>query len=143
MTAVFQVIKMGIWNKISDYNDAIDSSDESSSNINDIAIKKIDLRNKNNKCFNGYSEKISNYIAAGITSVILIEWLRSGNIVLHNILGCSLSIVFISTLKFPSLKIAALCLTGLLIYDVFWVFFSEYFFSDNVMVAGLSLFIIL
>jgi hypothetical protein len=42
--------------------------------------------------------------------------------------------VFISTLRFPSLKIAALCLSLLVVYDIFWVFCSEYFFTQNVMV---------
>jgi signal peptide peptidase-like protein 3 len=70
-----------------------------------------------------------------LTCIITFEWIRSGNFWCHNILGCALCIVFITTLRFPSLKIAALCLILLLVYDMFWVFFSEYIFSDNVMVA--------
>lgn len=37
-------------------------------------------------------------------------------------------------MRLPSLKVSTLLLTGLLIYDVFWVFFSSYIFSTNVMV---------
>lgn len=69
-----------------------------------------------------------------ISSAITLEWLRSGNILLHDILGCALCILFISVLRFPSLKIAAIMLGLLLVYDAFWVFFSEYIFEKNVMV---------
>eukprot|EP01038_Epipyxis_sp_PR26KG_P014699 gene14699-19750_t len=48
--------------------------------------------------------------------------------------GCSLSILFITSVKFPSLKVAALALLMLVIYDIYWVFCSEYFFQKNVMV---------
>jgi signal peptide peptidase-like protein 3 len=34
----------------------------------------------------------------------------------------------------PSLKVSCLLLSGLLIYNVFWVFFSVHIFNDNVMV---------
>ena len=37
-------------------------------------------------------------------------------------------------IRFPSLKLAAVCLGLLFLYDIFWVFFSEYIFSKNVMV---------
>eukprot|EP01036_Dinobryon_divergens_P025817 gene25817-34404_t len=69
-----------------------------------------------------------------ITVVVACEWIRSGNFICHDILGCSLCIAFISTLRFPSLKLATFCLTGLVIYDIYWVFLSEYFFRSNVMV---------
>jgi len=69
-----------------------------------------------------------------VTLAITMEWLRTGNFIAHNILGCSLCLSFISTLRFPSLKLAVICLTGLVIYDIYWVFFSEFFFKSNVMV---------
>ena len=43
-------------------------------------------------------------------------------------------VAFIAFVRLPSLKVSTLLLTGLLIYDVFWVFFSSYIFSTNVMV---------
>ena len=49
-------------------------------------------------------------------------------------MGVSLCVCFISFVRLPSLKVSTLLLTGLLIYDVFWVFFSSYIFSSNVMV---------
>lgn len=63
----------------------------------------------------------------------VLEWLRNGNFIAHDILGCSTCITFIATLQFPNLKIAAICLVGLLIYDIFWVFISQYIFNKNVM----------
>lgn len=73
-------------------------------------------------------------LSACATVVGLIDWIMTGNIVIHNILGCALCTVFISTLRFPSLKVAVLCLSLLAVYDIFWVFCSEYFFTQNVMV---------
>ena len=43
-------------------------------------------------------------------------------------------VAFIAFVRLPSLKVSTLLLTGLLIYDVFWVFFSSYIFNSNVMV---------
>lgn len=45
-----------------------------------------------------------------------------------------LCVAFIAFVRLPSLKVSTLLLTGLLVYDVFWVFFSSYIFSANVMV---------
>lgn len=85
-----------------------------------------------------YKEKYSNtmhqIISIILTLSILIYWLLTGNLIFHNLLGCALCITFISTLKFPSLKIAVICLLLLVGYDIFWVFYSEYFFHKNVMV---------
>ena len=49
-------------------------------------------------------------------------------------LGMGLCVAFIAFVRLPSLKVSTLLLTGLLIYDVFWVFFSSYIFNSNVMV---------
>lgn len=45
-----------------------------------------------------------------------------------------LCVAFIAFVRLPSLKVSTLLLSGLLLYDVFWVFFSQYVFSANVMV---------
>ena len=68
------------------------------------------------------------------TIFAVLDWATTGDLVMHNLLGCSLCILFISTLRFPSLKVAAVCLLLLVVYDIFWVFFSEHFFHKNVMV---------
>jgi len=49
-------------------------------------------------------------------------------------MGMGLCVAFIAFVRLPSLKVSTLLLTGLLIYDVFWVFFSSYIFNSNVMV---------
>lgn len=49
-------------------------------------------------------------------------------------MGIALCVAFIAFVRLPSLKVSTLLLIGLLIYDVFWVFFSSYIFSTNVMV---------
>lgn len=49
-------------------------------------------------------------------------------------MGMGLCVAFIAFVRLPSLKVSTLLLMGLLIYDVFWVFFSSYIFNSNVMV---------
>jgi len=44
-----------------------------------------------------------------------------------------LCVAFIAFVRLPSLKVSTFLLIGLLIYDVFWVFFSSYIFNSNVM----------
>lgn len=68
-----------------------------------------------------------------LAEMCLFEWFRSGNFVMHDILGCSICVSIIAMLHFPSLKVAAICLSGLLLYDIFWVFLSQYIFKKNVM----------
>ena len=64
----------------------------------------------------------------------IIHWAANGSFVAHDILGCSICISSIALIRFPSLKLAAVCLSLLLLYDIFWVFYSEHFFHKNVMV---------
>ena len=49
-------------------------------------------------------------------------------------MGMGLCVAFIAFVRLPSLKVSTLLLSGLLLYDVFWVFFSQYVFNANVMV---------
>lgn len=62
-------------------------------------------------------------------------WLVSGHWVLNNLLGISLCIAFVSHVRLPNIKICAILLVCLFVYDIFWVFFSERFFGANVMVS--------
>jgi len=50
------------------------------------------------------------------------------------VLGVALCVLMIQFVRVPSLKISTLLLLGLLVYDVFWVFYSSSVFSANVMV---------
>lgn len=61
-------------------------------------------------------------------------WVLTGHWLLMDAMGIALCVAFIAFVRLPSLKVSTLLLIGLLIYDVFWVFFSSYIFSTNVMV---------
>ncbi|XP_052822854.1 signal peptide peptidase-like 3 [Octopus bimaculoides] len=65
---------------------------------------------------------------------IVCIWVLTGHWLLMDALGMGLCVAFIALVRLPSLKVSTLLLVGLLIYDVFWVFFSSYIFSTNVMV---------
>jgi len=61
-------------------------------------------------------------------------WILTGHWLLMDALGMGLCVAFIALVRLPSLKVSTLLLSGLLIYDVFWVFCSSYIFNANVMV---------
>ncbi|XP_014677828.1 PREDICTED: signal peptide peptidase-like 3, partial [Priapulus caudatus] len=69
-----------------------------------------------------------------VSFVIVCLWVMTGHWLLMDALGMGLCVAFIAFVRLPSLKVSTLLLTGLLIYDVFWVFFSSYIFNANVMV---------
>lgn len=76
------------------------------------------------------AELVSVTISVGVVCV----WVLTGHWALMDFLGMGLCVAFIAFVRLPSLKVSTLLLTGLLLYDVFWVFFSQYVFSANVMV---------
>ena len=80
---------------------------------------------------NGYLATIMSTL---FTIYTIIQWATNGSFIAHDILGCSVCISSIALIRFPSLKLATVCLSLLLLYDIFWVFFSEHFFHKNVMV---------
>ncbi|XP_013384649.1 signal peptide peptidase-like 3 isoform X2 [Lingula anatina] len=65
---------------------------------------------------------------------IVCTWVLTGHWLLMDALGMGLCVAFIALVRLPSLKVSTLLLLGLLLYDVFWVFFSSFIFSTNVMV---------
>ncbi|KAI7694658.1 Signal peptide peptidase-like 3 [Sarcoptes scabiei] len=69
-----------------------------------------------------------------LSVTIVCIWVLTGHWLLMDAMGMGLCVAFIAFVRLPSLKVSTLLLTGLLIYDVFWVFFSSYIFSSNVMV---------
>ncbi|KAF8365138.1 hypothetical protein HHK36_032883 [Tetracentron sinense] len=70
-----------------------------------------------------------------VSSGIVVAWLVSGHWVLNNLLGISICIAFVCHVRLPNIKICALLLVCLFVYDIFWVFFSERVFGANVMVS--------
>lgn len=69
-----------------------------------------------------------------LSVTVVCIWVMTGSWVLMDFMGIALCVAFIAFVRLPSLKVSTLLLIGLLIYDVFWVFFSSYIFSTNVMV---------
>ncbi|CAG7720402.1 unnamed protein product [Allacma fusca] len=69
-----------------------------------------------------------------LSITIVCVWVLTGHWLLMDAMGMGLCVAFIAFVRLPSLKVSTLLLTGLLIYDVFWVFFSSYLFNANVMV---------
>ncbi|XP_048757334.1 signal peptide peptidase-like 3 [Ostrea edulis] len=69
-----------------------------------------------------------------LSFMIVCIWVLTGHWLLMDALGMGLCVAFIALVRLPSLKVSTLLLVGLLVYDVFWVFFSSYLFSANVMV---------
>ena len=64
---------------------------------------------------------------------IVVFWLLTGSWFLNNVLGISLCVTYVSLLRLPSMKVAAVLLIGLFFYDIFWVFYSQELFGKNVM----------
>jgi len=73
-----------------------------------------------------------------LASLVIILWIGTNHWLIIDILSFSLSILLISTLRLKSLKVGLAAGVGLLVYDVFWVYFSELFFKENVMVKAAS-----
>ncbi|CAF0827105.1 unnamed protein product [Didymodactylos carnosus] len=61
-------------------------------------------------------------------------WILTGHWLLMDAIAMGLCVSFIALVRLPSLKVSILLLVGLVIYDVFWVYFSQYLFNANVMV---------
>merc|ERR1719336_3266700 len=76
------------------------------------------------------AELLSVTVSIGVVCV----WVLTGHWALMDFMGMGLCVAFIAFVRLPSLKVSTLLLSGLLLYDVFWVFFSQYVFNANVMV---------
>jgi hypothetical protein len=76
----------------------------------------------------------ADFISFAISVAMLVDWLWNGDFISHDILACSLAIIFIHLVRLPNLKLAALLLLLLFVYDIYWVFVSKYHFDKNVMV---------
>lgn len=73
-------------------------------------------------------------LSFSLALLIVCVWVLTGHWLLMDAMGMGLCVAFIAFVRLPSLKVSTLLLTGLLVYDVFWVFFSSYIFNANVMV---------
>merc|ERR1719347_1724380 len=77
---------------------------------------------------------LAELLSVGISVSVVCVWVLTGHWALMDFMGMGLCVAFIAFVRLPSLKVSTLLLSGLLLYDVFWVFFSQYVFSANVMV---------
>jgi len=73
-------------------------------------------------------------LSFSISMLVVFIWIMTGHWLLMDAMGMGLCVAFIAFVRLPSLKVSTLLLSGLLLYDVFWVFFSQYVFNANVMV---------
>jgi signal peptide peptidase-like protein 3 len=85
--------------------------------------------------FGIFGRYTSSEIVAFVLSIALVLiWIITGHWLFMDVIATGLCISFIALVRLPNLKVSALLLLGLVIYDVFWVYFSHYIFTTNVMV---------
>ncbi|CAF0963867.1 unnamed protein product [Adineta steineri] len=77
---------------------------------------------------------LSEIIAFSLSIALVLLWIITGHWLFMDVIATGLCISFIALVRLPNLKVSALLLLGLVIYDVFWVYFSHYIFTTNVMV---------
>ncbi|CAF1145639.1 unnamed protein product [Adineta ricciae] len=77
---------------------------------------------------------LSEIVAFSLSIALVLVWIVTGHWLFMDVIATGLCISFIALVRLPNLKVSALLLLGLVIYDVFWVYFSQYIFTTNVMV---------
>lgn len=77
---------------------------------------------------------LAELMALFLSFTLVCLWVLTGHWLLMDALGMGLCVAFIALVRLPSLKVSTILLSGLLVYDVIWVFFSSYLFNTNVMV---------
>ncbi len=68
---------------------------------------------------------LRSYLAALISTIFTAHWVLTGHWFSLDILALSMCVVMIGFIRFPNAKAIFLLFFGLLIYDVYWVFFSD------------------
>ncbi|KAJ3424000.1 signal peptide peptidase [Anaeramoeba flamelloides] len=77
----------------------------------------------------------SKFYSTAITVLLMLWWVfKSDTWLINNIIGTSLILLIITVVRIDTIRTVSTLFVLLLLYDVFWVFVSPYFFSDNVMV---------
>lgn len=74
-------------------------------------------------------------VAAVVAAAVAIAWGLTFFWVLTDVLAVSLAIVGLFVLRLDGMRVATILLVLFFIYDLFWVFYSEKVFNDNVMVS--------
>ncbi|CAI5981400.1 unnamed protein product [Closterium sp. NIES-64] len=78
---------------------------------------------------------VTGLLLGGLSAALVLSWLVSGHWLLNNALGAAICVAFVSHVRLPNVKVCALLLACLFLYDIFWVFFSHRFFGANVMLS--------
>ena len=68
---------------------------------------------------------LAEILSVAISICVVCVWVLTGHWALMDFMGMGLCVAFIAFVRLPSLKVSTLLLSGLLLYDVFWVFFSQ------------------
>eukprot|EP00052_Salpingoeca_macrocollata_P021622 m.185615 g.185615 ORF g.185615 m.185615 type:complete len:356 (-) comp21581_c0_seq2:23-1090(-) len=78
-------------------------------------------------------------IGCGFLAVAALwQWVTTAHWLAQDLLAFSMCVYMLSFVRIPSLKVATMLFVGLLLYDVWWVFFSARVFESNVMVSAAS-----
>ena len=80
--------------------------------------------------------EVYSFILMIISAVTVGIYILTRHWVLNNIFGFCLVFTILSLFHIRSFKICAIMLISAFFYDVFWVYFSPYFFDQNVMVVA-------
>jgi hypothetical protein len=80
----------------------------------------------------------ANLLALSISALLILVYVFTKSWFLNNLIGLSFAYIIIKTVKIPNFKVGGLLLGLAFFYDIFWVFFSQYAFGDNVMVSVAS-----
>ncbi|XP_065830724.1 signal peptide peptidase-like 3 [Oscarella lobularis] len=71
--------------------------------------------------------------SALVATLVVVTWILTAHWALMDALGFGVCVCMIAYVRVSSLKVSTVLLLGLLLYDVFWVFFSSAIFNSNVM----------
>lgn len=83
-----------------------------------------------------YDIKLYKIISFIISLVIIYYWYTTRHWILNNFLAYCLCFLILSIFAIKDFKVSAIILICLFVYDVFWVFFSQKIFDQNVMVVA-------
>eukprot|EP00439_Symbiodinium_sp_Y106_P084908 s357_g26.t5 len=95
------------------------------------------VRNKRG-CFVSFAQlEISpaNVFGMPAAAALAVAYVSTGHWIVNNILGFSFCLLGIRSINLSSYGAGVVLLSGLFVYDVFWVFFSKPVFGANVMVS--------
>lgn len=87
----------------------------------------------NQKYYVGFCGRVTPAEAMSLvcSSALVLVWIVTGHWVLMDALAMGLCVSMIAYIRLPSLKVSTLLLIGLLVYDVFWVFFFKLYIQSQ------------